>query len=178
MNIRDLKQSRFLTQRDIERPVLVTITACKEVNVAMQGAEPDERWTLSFREFDKSMVLNSTNGQTIAAITGSEESDDWIGHQIVIFVDPTISFGGKLVGGIRCRAPKSQTVPQPKPQTFDRTKSIENLRAAQQAAMRDYKDVPVTSPEQDRLAAEIVADNAAAEAAYEQQQREAGEDEV
>lgn len=134
MNIRDLKQSRFLTQRDIDRPVLVTITACKEVNVAMQGAEPDERWTLSFREFDKSMVLNSTNGQTIAAITGSEESEDWIGHQIVLYVDPTISFGGKLVGGIRVRAPKGQAKPVPPPATFDRSKSIESLRAQQKAA--------------------------------------------
>ena len=140
MNIRDLKQSRFLTQKDIDRPVIVTITGCRAVNVAMEGAETDERWTLSFREFEKPMVLNSTNGQIIAAITGSDESDAWIGQKIVLYVDPNVSFGGKLTGGLRCRAPKGQAVPQPKPQTFDREKSIENLRAAQKANMVNYNE--------------------------------------
>ena len=154
MNIRDLKQSRFLTQKDIERPVIVTITGCKEVNVAKEGAEPDDKWALLFREFEKPMVLNSTNGQIIAAITGSEESDNWIGQKIVLYVDPNVCFGNKLVGGIRCRAPKGQAKPVPPPATFDRAKSIENLRAQQKAA---GLDTPVSSPEQDRLAAEIAA---------------------
>lgn len=109
-NVNDLKQSRFLTQRDIEKPVLVTITSYDEVNVAKEGAEQDLRWTLLFKEFEKPLVLNSTNGQIIAAITGSEEFDDWIGKKIVIYVDPNVSFGGKLVGGIRCRAPRNRTV--------------------------------------------------------------------
>lgn len=64
------------------------------------------RWALHFRELDKPMILNSTNGQIIAKITGSEESDDWDGKQIVLYHDPNVSFGGKLVGGIRVRAPK------------------------------------------------------------------------
>lgn len=171
MNIRDLKQSRFLTQKDIERPVLVTIAGCRAVNVAMEGAEPDERWTLSFREFEKPMVLNSTNGQIIAAITGSGESDDWIGKKIVLYVDPNVSFGGKLVGGIRCRAPKGQTVPAPKPQTFDRVKSMAALRAAQQEEQQAAK------LEEDRLGAEIAADNLAAELAESPpEEREPGAD--
>lgn len=138
MNIRDLKQSRFLNQKDIERPVIVTITDCKELNVAMEGDEEDYRWVLVFHELKKPLVLNITNGNIIASITGSEESSDWIGQKIVLYVDPNVSFGSKLVGGIRCRAPKGQAVPVPvpvpKPQTFDRAKSIESLRAAQKAA--------------------------------------------
>ena len=54
------------------------------------------------------MVLNSTNGQAVAAITGSEETDDWIGRKVVLYDDPNVSFGGKLVGGIRIRAPRGQ----------------------------------------------------------------------
>lgn len=110
MNIKDLKQSRFLTQKDIDRPILVTIAGCEEVNVAKEGAEHEYRWTIRFRELEKPMVLNSTNGQIMAMVFGSEESDDWVGKKIVLYVDPTISFAGKLVGGIRCRAPRNQPV--------------------------------------------------------------------
>ena len=69
------------------------------------------RYCLQFEEVEKPMVLNSTNGQIIAAITGSEESIHWAGHKLVLFDDPTVSFGGKLVGGIRVRAPR---IPVPK----------------------------------------------------------------
>lgn len=113
MNINDLKQSRFLTQNDVDPPVLVTIRDCKQENVAKEGADPELRWTLVFNELDKPMTLNSTNGQIIQAITGSGESDDWIGKKIVLYRDPNVSFAGKLVGGIRCRAPRNQPAQQP-----------------------------------------------------------------
>jgi len=62
--------------------------------------------------------MNSTNGQTIAAITGSEDSDGWIGYQIVLYADPNVSFAGQRVGGIRVRAsrrPQVATPPRPTP---------------------------------------------------------------
>jgi hypothetical protein len=116
-NINDLKQSKYLTKADVTPPVLVTIRGYEQVNVAKEGAEPEMRWALHFDELDKPMVVNSTNGQIIAAITKSEDFDGWIGNKIVLFNDPNISFGGKLTGGIRCRAPKNQPVPEAKAAT-------------------------------------------------------------
>lgn len=104
MNVDDLKQSRFLKQSEVEPPVIVTIKSCDELNVAKEGADPEYRWCLHFHELDKPMTLNSTNGQIIAALLGSPESDDWAGKKIQLYRDPTISFAGKLVGGIRVRA--------------------------------------------------------------------------
>jgi len=104
--IGDLKESRFVTQQEVDPPVLVTITGWRQMNVAKEGADPEYRYALTFREMDKPMTLNSTNGQLIAAITGSEDFDGWIGKHIVLYRDRTISFGGKMVGGIRVRAPK------------------------------------------------------------------------
>jgi hypothetical protein len=106
-NINDLKQSKFLTKADVIPPVLVTVRSYEQVNVAKEGVEPELKWALHFDELDKPMVLNSTNGQIIAAITGAEDFDGWTGTKIVLFNDPNISFGGKLTGGIRCRAPKT-----------------------------------------------------------------------
>jgi len=105
-NVNDLKQSRFLTKRDVDPPILVTIKGYEQRNVARERDEPDMRYVLYFQEDYKPMTLNITNGRLIAAITGSEDLDDWIGHKIVVFFDPAVDFGGELVGGIRCRAPR------------------------------------------------------------------------
>ena len=109
-NINDLKTSKFLTKSDVTPPILVTIKSWEQVNVALEGADPEVKYALHFSEAEKPMVLNSVNGQLIAAITGSEDFDGWIGKKIVLFNDPTIMFRGKVTGGIRCRAPKNQVV--------------------------------------------------------------------
>ena len=115
-NIGDLKESRFVTQQEVDPPVLVTIKGYDQVNVAKEGADPEYRWVLRFNELDKPFTLNSTNGQIIAAITGSEDFDDWKGKHIVLYRDRTISFGGRVVGGIRVRAPKQgYQAPEPEP---------------------------------------------------------------
>jgi hypothetical protein len=112
-NVNDLKKSKFLTQKDVTPPVVVTIDHEEEVNVAVEGAEKDFKWSLWFKELEKPLILNSTNGQIIAAITGSEYSNDWIGHKIVLYNDPNIFYGGKRTGGIRVRAVESETIQHP-----------------------------------------------------------------
>lgn len=106
--IHDLKTSKFLTKADVMTPTLVTIRGYDRVNVALAGAEPDEKYVLHFNETEKPLVLNSTNGQIIAAMTGSEDFDGWIGRKVVLYNDASISYGGRVTGGIRARAPKNQ----------------------------------------------------------------------
>lgn len=110
MHISGLKQSKFLTRADVGAGILVTIKEIFQENVAKEGAPEEHKWCMSFNEVEKPMVLNATNGQIIAQITKSEDTDNWTGHKIVLYDDPNVSFGGKLTGGIRARAPK-----QPKP---------------------------------------------------------------
>lgn len=107
MNINQLKQSNFLTRHDVGSGMLLTIKGdAFQENVAKTGAPEELRWCLAFEETEKPFVLNSTNGQIIASITGSHDSENWHGHKIVLYDDPNVSFGGKLVGGIRARAPR------------------------------------------------------------------------
>lgn len=115
MNINQLKESKFLKKEDIGKGILVTIRSVSQENVAKEGAEPEMKWCIHFNEHEKPMVLNSTNGQLIAAITHAEETDHWSGHRIVLYVDPTISFGGKIIGDIRVREPRNQPKPAPPP---------------------------------------------------------------
>lgn len=109
-NIAVLKKSKFLKKEDCTPPIMVTITSCSEENVAADGAPEELKWCLHFAELEKPMVLNSTNGQIIAGFIGSDNTDDWTNRKVVLYHDPNVSFGGKLIGGIRARAPKN---PQP-----------------------------------------------------------------
>lgn len=81
----------------------------------MPGAAEELKWALHFSELEKPLILNQTNGALIQAITGSPESDDWIGKKIVLYSDATIMFAGRVVGGIRVRAPKGKAATQPAP---------------------------------------------------------------
>lgn len=124
--ISDMIESKFLKKDDVcgERGMLVTISSISQANVAMQGADPEMKYTLSFEEMDKPMVLNSTNIHNCAKACQSDDTDDWKGKKVVIYEDPNVSFGGKLVGGIRIRAQRVQAapvVPQRKPAAQDRT---------------------------------------------------------
>jgi len=111
----EMRESKFLKQSDVGVGALMTITGCAQHNVAMQGADPEMKWCLSFREADKPLVLNSTNTQLCEKICGSDDTDDWMGHKVVLYTDPTVSFGGKVVGGIRVRAPKVKVAPKTAP---------------------------------------------------------------
>jgi hypothetical protein len=103
----EMRESKFLKQSDIGGGALMTVAGCEPHNVAKEGAEPENKWCLQFEESDKPLVLNSTNIQLCEKIFGSDDTDDWIGKRIVLYTDPTISFQGKVVGGIRVRAPKT-----------------------------------------------------------------------
>jgi hypothetical protein len=109
-----MRDSKFLRKEDVGTGMLLTIEGCIQVNVAMSGAEPEMRWALTFEEEDRPMILRSTNAQMCAKIFGSDDTDDWTGQQIVLYDDPSIAFAGKIVGGIRVRAPRPKK-PAPAP---------------------------------------------------------------
>ena len=112
--ISEMRESKFLKKEDVGRGTLATIAGCKQYNVAMEGAAPEHKWCLTFQELEKPLVLNSTNIQLCAQICGSEDTDHWIGKRIVLYTDPNVSYAGKLVGGIRVRAPKANAAaPEP-----------------------------------------------------------------
>jgi hypothetical protein len=107
-----------LRKADVDPPVLVTIGNLEQVDVSMEGEPAELKWALHFEKLEKPLIMNSTNAAIIAKATGSEDTDDWVGHKVVLFKDDNVSFGGKLVGGIRVRAPKkmvTKTAPKPKP---------------------------------------------------------------
>ena len=106
MHITNFTESKFLRKADVDPPVLVTIGELEQVDVSMPGEPKEMKYALHFAELEKPLIMNSTNAELIKNITGSEDTDGWIGRKIVLYKDDNVSFGGKLVGGIRARAPK------------------------------------------------------------------------
>jgi len=130
----EMLPSKFLKKEDCEPAILVTIAGVEQQNVGTDEA-PEDKWVLLLEE-TKPMVLNSTNLQLLSKIFNSDDSDDWIGRKVVCYSDPNVSFGGKLIGGIRVRASKAKPSAEPQaPQSKSKAKPAP-------AAEEDDSDIP------------------------------------
>ena len=98
-------ESKYMKKDDVETPRTLTVGGFTRENVAQKG-EPDEhKWLMHFRETDaKPMVLNPTNVQLLKLALGVGSPGKAIGKRVTVFNDPTVSFGGKLTGGVRIRS--------------------------------------------------------------------------
>lgn len=108
----EMIESKYLRKEDIDGDVIVTIQKIGQGNVALDDQPEQLKWMVKFAEFKKPMVLNSTNIQLLEKACGSDDTDDWIGKEVILFVDDNVSFGGKLVGGIRIRSARQTAAPK------------------------------------------------------------------
>ena len=139
MNVNELKKSSFLKKEDVGDGTVCTIASVEQINVATEGAPEELKWCLHVEEFDKPMVLNSTNGQAIAKITGSEESDEWTGAKVVLYNDPNVGFAGKITGGIRIRAVAKAATAAVARASKGAAPAPANPKAALKAAIKGHK---------------------------------------
>ncbi len=96
--------SKYLKADDLNgRPALGTIA---RVVSELIGADKNPKPVCYFTETSlKPFVLNLTNSVSIAAIAGTEDTDEWPGTKVVLFPTSTF-FQGKDTPCIRVRAPK------------------------------------------------------------------------
>jgi len=105
-NLTDMFPSTLLTREDFPKPVVAEILDVTEERLETpRGPEP--KWLVWFKSATKRLVLNRTNAATIAKLTGSERTEDWIGHRIELFNDTT-GRGRHGTGGIRVRKPTEE----------------------------------------------------------------------
>lgn len=96
--------SKFLRKEDFDEDRICTIKGVKLED--MPGDSGDQKWVLYFREEAKGMALNMTTIRVLEQAFGGD-TDQWIGNRVKVFVDPNVSFGGKIVGGLRLRTSKN-----------------------------------------------------------------------
>jgi len=126
-HIDDMIESKYLKKSDVEPAKLVTIRECKKENIAQDNQPAEYKFTLYFNELAKPLVLNSTNIHSTAVACDSPQSEQWLGKTIVLFVDPNVSYMGKVIGGIRIRKPKpGATAPTPQPAQVAQTEEFDD----------------------------------------------------
>jgi len=109
MKLSDAFPSRYLSQEDIgddpAAELVLTIAAVRfETLKDNHGAEEDKPIMLFQERGSKPLTLNKINGAIIGKAYGAE-TDKWIGEKVILYVDPNVTFGGKVTGGIRVRIP-------------------------------------------------------------------------
>lgn len=121
--VSDMIQSKFLRKEDFDEDRVLTIKGVKLED--MPGDDGQQKWVLYFREEPRGMALNITTIRVLEQAYGGD-SDEWIGNKVKVYVDPNVSFAGKIVGGLRLRTskvtPKPAAAPAPQaepPRTDD-----------------------------------------------------------
>ena len=101
MNINETfpSTSNFLKKEDLPKPVKVKIDSAEMIEFDQDG-KTQRKIVLKFEGKEKALACNKTNARTIAAMHG-DETDNWIGKEITLYNDPTVSMGDQVVGGIR-----------------------------------------------------------------------------
>lgn len=107
MKTSELTTSKYLKKEDFPEPALCTVKDVKKENVSLPSQPKKERGVVYFQEYDKGMVMNSTNLKRAEKAMGSDDTDNWVGKKLVVYVDDEVEFGGEVVGGLRVRAPKT-----------------------------------------------------------------------
>jgi len=97
--------SKYLKKEEVPQPRLLTVKAIKMENLGTES-DPEKKWVMYFEGEEKGLVLNKNNIQRATTAFKSDDSDDWVGRQIVLYVDHNVEFGGKMVGGLRIRPTK------------------------------------------------------------------------
>jgi len=102
-----LKQADF---KDFPSGILLTIARVEKTLFEAKNGRPEEwKWVVYFVG-EKSLSLNKTNLALLAKWFG-KKSRQWEGKQITVYVDESVSFGGRLTGGLRVRRPQPSDVP-------------------------------------------------------------------
>ena len=104
--------SRFLSQEDVPEEGFTAIIKDVRVEALKSNRGDEDKYVLYFTA-GKPMVFNVVNRQTVIASYG-DDSDNWLGKPVEIYVDPNVYMGGERTGGIRVRIPRP-AAPAPKP---------------------------------------------------------------
>jgi hypothetical protein len=108
-NINDLMPSKYLKTSDFREPKVVTVKELKKANVARQDQEPEYKFIAFFEEVEKGLVLNKTNIKRLGKYLG-DDTDDWPGGKVEIYVDENVTYGSDIVEGLRIRGAAKKAV--------------------------------------------------------------------
>lgn len=96
--------SKYISASDLagSEPVV------KITHIAPEEIAGKQKFICYFAGKKKGLVLNKTNWNTIARITGQDDTDDWTGAEICLY-EAMVDFQGDSVPAVRIKAPPRRT---------------------------------------------------------------------
>jgi hypothetical protein len=93
--------TEYLGHYDLDGDVTLTIDGVDVEDITAPGGSKERMPVVSFEDARKKLILNKTNGKTIAGLHGND-TDGWIGKKVTLF-RTTTTFAGEEVECIRVR---------------------------------------------------------------------------
>jgi hypothetical protein len=98
---------RYFKAPDLQAgPRVLTIKAGAIEKLKRQDGEENTKVVAYFLEDERGLVLNKTRFADLTALTGSTNTDKWVGTKVEVFFDPTVRNPNGPRGGLGVRAPK------------------------------------------------------------------------
>lgn len=113
MKIGQAFPSKYLGAPDFDDGDRTLTIESSDIESVGRGDDQEDKLVLYFVDEKKGLVMNKTNAKAIAALLGSDDTDDWVGHEITLFATEC-TFGSDTVPCVRVRT-KSKAKPAGKP---------------------------------------------------------------
>lgn len=100
MRTNELIKSKFWRAADLQAMAPIVLTMVELTEEVMGRGSRDVKFVLWFREHLKGLQINKTRLKVLEAAYGPE-TDLWMGRKVRLSFDPTVEFGGRMVGGVK-----------------------------------------------------------------------------
>lgn len=105
MKVSELIPSKYLAKADFDEDGTTLTIKKVEIEDLGRDDQTERKPIMYFRENPKGMVLNRSSLRLLESCFG-DDIEPWTGKKVIIYVDPTVSFQGRIVGGLRLRVPR------------------------------------------------------------------------
>lgn len=82
-------------------PFELTVRGFSKRRFTDKSGKQENAWILLFEEDCPGVKLNATRQAQLFEIMGTAQIDQIVSRKIIVSHDPSVSFGGKKVGGVR-----------------------------------------------------------------------------
>jgi len=113
MKIGQMFSGGYLKASDIDEMMVVTIESVEAVSLKDSTGSEVIKPLLHLAGMESGLVLNKTNANLVCKALGSDDTDDWVGRKITLYV-AEVEFRGDIVPAIRVKSkapsgPKAKT---------------------------------------------------------------------
>jgi len=137
-NMNEVLSSKWMANTDL--PTSGVDLQMLNVTKEAVGEMLEEKFALHFNGGFKPLLLNRTNIRILSALHGAD-TGQWIGKTVNVYNDPTVSYAGRMTGGVRIRAAQSHPGHQDDPRSYQPQASAQQYRAASGAPIPTAADL-------------------------------------